>query len=138
MSFITWDESYETHVNEIDEQHKTLVSILNKLHEAMHQGKGKEILGNVFTELLNYTVYHFQTEEGFMKKLHFPDSVNHIKEHKKLTDTALTLNEKFNAGEAMITSEVLMFLKNWLTNHILVSDKKLGAYLLSNKEKQLV
>ena len=44
-------------------------------------------------------------------------------EHKKLTGQVCELRDKFRAGKVTISMEVMMFLKNWLSEHILSRDK---------------
>ncbi len=84
--FVEWDESFSVGVKEIDEQHKKLISILNTLYHAMSRGKGKEILTHIIEELKNYAVYHFSTEEEYMKKF----NCKIYKEHKALHDEFMT------------------------------------------------
>jgi len=129
MSFIKWHENLSIHFPTIDEQHKKLVHLVNLLHDAMKQGKGKEVLGKALDELINYTVYHFNTEEEYMIKHKYPELLSHKNEHKKLTEDVLKLKDKFEKGEAGITIEVMHFLKNWVADHIEKTDKKMGEYL---------
>ena len=44
MALISWNESYSVKVKQFDDQHKKLVNMLNDLHEAMKQGKGRDAL----------------------------------------------------------------------------------------------
>ncbi len=129
MPLIKWDEKFSVGVDAIDEQHKKLVNILNDLFDAMKLGKAKDILNKVFDDLLQYTVYHFSNEENFMDKYFYDRATVHKKEHKDLTETALDLQRKFKAGTMMISLDVMDFLKSWLTNHIMETDKKFGAFL---------
>ena len=79
--------------------------------------------------MINYTVYHFNTEEEYMTKHKYPELLSHKNEHKKLTEDVLKLKDKFEKGEAGITIEVMHFLKNWVADHIEKTDKKMGEYL---------
>lgn len=126
-----WNENLSVNVKTCDEQHKKLLSILNTLHDAMFVGKGKDVLGNILTELVNYTVYHFKTEEDLFLKYGYFEFLLHKKEHDDLTKQATELKNKFDKGEMIITMEVMKFLKDWLNKHILESDKKYGPFLNS-------
>ena len=48
LELFSWDDSYNVGIQEVDEQHKVLVSLLNQLHTAIveHHGKttSREIL----------------------------------------------------------------------------------------------
>ncbi|MCX7820978.1 MAG: bacteriohemerythrin [Brevinematales bacterium] len=131
MSYIDWNENLSVGLNSFDEQHKKLVSIVNKLYDAMKEGKGKEILGQVFSELIEYTKFHFKSEEEIMFKYDFPGYKEHLEEHNKLTKEVLELKDKYDKGNIFITVEILAFLKDWLSHHILETDKKYGSFLKS-------
>jgi hemerythrin-like metal-binding protein len=126
---MAWNDDLKVNVGLVDKQHMKLVQLLNNLHDAMKLGKGKEALGKTFSELLDYTVYHFGTEEDFFRKYGYPDSISHKKEHEALTEQALDLSARFSRGEPVLSAEIMTFLKNWLNNHILRNDKKFGPFL---------
>jgi hemerythrin len=131
MSFVTWDESMSVHVKEIDNQHKILISLINEFHEWTEKGKEQEVLGDVFEELINYTKYHFSAEERRMKQFSYIGYLEHKREHDDLTGKVLSLKDKYDKGESGVAGEVGSFLKNWLTNHILGTDKKYTAFFNS-------
>lgn len=60
MPIMGWSASLGVGVGSIDEQHKKLVSLVNELYDAMIVGRGKAVLGRIFTDVIDYTVYHFQ------------------------------------------------------------------------------
>ncbi|MEJ5285435.1 MAG: bacteriohemerythrin [Brevinematia bacterium] len=132
MSYIDWNENLSVGLTSFDEQHKKLVSIVNRLYDAMKEGKGRDVLGEVFSELIEYTKFHFKSEEEVMLKYDFPGYKEHLDEHNKLTKEVMELKEKYDKGNIFITTEILAFLKDWLAHHILETDKKYGPFL---KEK---
>ncbi len=135
MPYIEWNESLSVGLSSFDEQHKKLIAIINKLYDSMKEGKGKSILGDLFNELIEYTKFHFKSEEDIMLKYDFPGYKEHLDEHKKLTQQVVELKDKYEKGNLFITVEVLSFLKEWLSHHILEIDKKYGPYL---KQKGII
>lgn len=129
MSLIDWNSSYSVNVKEIDDQHKKLIDLINKLYDEMKSGHGKEALSGVLKELVDYTKYHFQAEEKLLSKNNYPNFAAHKKEHEELTKKVEEINEKIASGKMVISSNVLTFLKDWLNNHILVEDKGYSKYL---------
>lgn len=130
MALITWDDSkFSVNIKEIDVQHKKLVELINLLHDAMKAGQGKDALGKVLNELISYTVSHFGTEERLFQQHGYPDIAKHKKEHEDLKKKAIELKTEFEKGAAMITPNVLNFLRDWLTNHIMKVDKAYSAFL---------
>ncbi len=134
MSLITWNDQLSVGINQIDEEHKKLVQLINGLHDHMLAGDAKEILGKVLDRIIQYTALHFGTEEKLMQQYAYPAAVAHFAEHKKLVNTALDLQKKFNAGSHAITMETMTFLRDWLQHHIRESDKALGRFLATKGE----
>jgi len=131
MALITWNENFSINIAEIDSQHKKLIELINELHEAMKVAKGKDVMGNILSELVNYTVYHFGTEEKLFQKHGYPEFVSHKKRHDDLTKQVKDTADKFNKGGNIITVDVMNFLKDWLQNHILTVDKRYAPFLSS-------
>lgn len=135
MAIMKWDESMSVGVFIFDQQHKKLIGLINQLHDAMVVGKGKEVLGEVLTELIRYTEYHFKAEEKLFEQYAFPDVHKHTQEHAELTTKAKDLKNAFDSGKTMMSLETMNFLKNWLNNHIMKSDKLYGPFLNSKGVK---
>ncbi len=131
MGLIRWNDNYSVNVSEIDKQHKKLIDLVNRLYDAMRAGKGREALESVLTELVNYTAYHFSTEESLFHEYGYPERENHRRIHKELTRKAKDLKEAFDRGNKAITIDVMLFLSNWWNIHILEEDKKYSNFLRS-------
>jgi hemerythrin len=129
MALITWSSAYSLDHLQIDTQHRTLVGLLNQLHEAMSAGHGKDVLGKVLTDLAGYTVVHFQTEEALMREHAYPERDAHKRQHDELTAEVLRFKRDYETGKASMSLQVLTFLKSWLTGHIQGADAKLAAFL---------
>jgi hemerythrin-like metal-binding protein len=85
MGFIKWNDNFSVKVSEVDNQHKELIGLINQLYDAMRVGKGREVPGSVLTELVNYTVYHFSTEERLFQEHGYPEYERHKQIHDDLT-----------------------------------------------------
>jgi hemerythrin len=124
MAMIEWDDSFSVGVEEINEQHKKLVSMINELYDAMKAGKGKDALGPIINGLIDYTQVHFKTEEDYFDKFGYPLTQAHKLEHKGFVDKVTAFKSDFDAGNTSLTIDVMNFLKDWLIHHIKGSDKK--------------
>ena len=129
---IKWGESFEIGISVIDEQHKRLVAMVNELYRKLRDGATLEDLRGLLNELIDYTATHFRTEEELFEKYDYPEKEVHRKIHEKLVEKVLDYQRRVEAGEPGLAYELLTFLKDWLSNHICVTDKKYGPYL---KEK---
>lgn len=128
MAFITWTDDISVN-EEIDEQHKNLFDILNKLHTAVTSGAEQSQLTQIFDSLIDYTVSHFDTEEKYFKTYSYPGTDEHKKEHKELTEKALELQSAYREGNLTISFDLLDFLYDWLKDHTSDSDKKFADFL---------
>jgi len=131
MAFFDWNDTYSVGVVKIDNQHKRLVQIINELSDAMGAGKGREVLGNVLKELIAYVNTHFKTEEEMMVQYGYEEYENHRYEHEKLTDEVKRFFDDYQAGKALLSVQIMNFLRSWLMDHIVVKDKKFGKFLNS-------
>jgi hemerythrin len=131
MALITWNDTLSVNIKEIDDQHKCLIELVNKLHDSMKAGKGNTIIGPILSDLLSYTSFHFSTEEKYFKQYAYPEYLRHKMQHDELTQKTKALDASHKEGKLTITIEVMAFLKDWLSTHILESDKKYSAFLCS-------
>jgi hemerythrin len=129
MALINWSDTFSLNIEEVDNQHKKLIDIINELSDSIKVNKGVETINHVLDQLIEYTLYHFKTEEDYMDKFSYPYANDHKFEHENLTIQVITLSKKVKEGSYAITFEVLQFLKNWLTDHMLNSDKRFGNFL---------
>jgi len=128
MSLITWSDSMSVGIAEVDDQHKKLVAIVNALHDAMLKGHARNVMGPLLDEVVDYTVYHFGTEERLFAEKGYPQAAEHKQLHDDLTATAKKLRADVAAGRSIISHEVMRFLRDWLSGHILSEDKKFGKW----------
>ena len=135
MAFLTWSDQYKVNIAEIDTQHKKLFDLVNDMHDAMRTGKGSEAIGKTLSALLDYVKTHFSAEERIMSTNGYPDYAKHKQEHDALTKQALDLHKQFSEGKSVLSFDVMNFLKNWLSNHILGTDKKYTPFLNSKGVK---
>lgn len=129
MSIFPWIDKYSVYVEGIDLQHKKLVELLDTLALGMAKGKGKTILGSTLNELINYTVYHFGEEEKYFDLVDYPAAEKHQKEHEKLMEQVYQFKADFDTNKVGLTIDLMLFLKEWLINHINGTDKQLGVIL---------
>jgi len=130
MSQFIWDTKYSLNITELDRQHQRLFALFNELFDAIQDGHGNDVVGKVLTGLVDYTVYHFETEEKLFLQHGYVEEAAHRAEHAKLAEQAKELVRRHQAGEAKVTLATLKFLFDWLNNHILVSDKKFAPFLV--------
>jgi hemerythrin len=124
-----WSEKYQVGIAFADVQHKQLVDIINRLHQALVGGKGRMVVGKSLDELIRYTRAHFAAEEKVLQSCGYPDLPAHHAEHELLAYTVLELYQKLMSNETGMTAQAVAFLKDWLTEEILDADLKFAPFL---------
>jgi hemerythrin len=129
MPIFQWNESYSVGIKTFDDHHKQLIKLVNQLYDAMAEGKGRQELRTILDSLIQYTNFHFASEEKEMLKFRYPGYIKHRAEHTLLKTQVTEYQAKMENGQLGLSIEVASFLKNWLMNHILGEDKKYEPYL---------
>jgi hemerythrin len=129
MALLEWGNEYSVEVRSIDTQHMKLFVMLNELHDAMKAGKGSQLAPEILRNLVQYTREHFGKEEGMMSQARYPDLASHKAEHDKLTGEVLRMVRELDEGKAVLSMDLLEFLRKWLQTHILDRDKKYTAHM---------
>lgn len=126
ISKIVWDSSFETGIAEIDSQHLQLVQLINELVDSVGH-VSKEGLASCVSRLKEYATFHFQAEEKIMAAAEYADLEEHRGEHAAFLDQILLFDLDVILATEGLAWDMLHFLREWLTNHILVSDKKFST-----------
>ena len=129
--YINLNEIFQVGVEEFDNQHKSLFSIVNEVFQIVFEGKNKEAAGDVLARLMDYTVMHFRSEEEMMKKYGYPDYESHKKQHDILASRVHEMYLNFQTDGAAINEETLGFLVKWVLHHIAKVDKEYAPFLKS-------
>ncbi len=132
--FILWNEKYNTGIQEIDDQHKKLIKILNSLYESFVDRTTNEKLKEVVQEMAKYTEYHFGVEEKYFKEFNYSAADEHIAEHQTFVQNVKTFQEDMEQGKVSVTFQLMNFLRSWLIEHINGTDRR---YISLFKEKGL-
>ncbi len=128
---ILWKEEYCVGVEFIDEQHKELVVIANKIYELLKNDliadKYDSIIA-IIDELKDYTVYHFKAEEEYMKSIGYKKLLSQKVAHNDFLEKMQSIDmDKIDNGHNEYLIEMLDFVCEWLVRHIVKEDKLITA-----------
>lgn len=127
-----WDDRYSVGIQSIDNQHREIFVVLEKLVEAMKKGHASDVTNQIVVDLERYAVNHFQKEEYFFQRFNFPGSAMHINEHQNFIKKITALKSDLKSGKITLTFDLLSFLKEWIDHHILVVDKQYSECFRQN------
>lgn len=132
MPVAQWNSRFETGINLVDAQHKSLFEAVNRLAAALGSETMDASVKESLDFLAQYTLDHFQTEEHFMREMAYPGLAAHLAEHARLMNRVQVLQARLAQGQP-ITREVTTFYASWLKHHICGTDM---AYVRFMKERQ--
>ncbi len=131
MALFVWDNSFSVGIDSIDTQHKKLMDIINRVHDAMTMGKTSDIIEKVFKELIDYTHEHFSFEEKYFEMYKYPDRGAHKRKHRFIFDEIDRMSKVEGQG-TVLSIELMQFLTKWLTKHIKGTDKEYSEFMISH------
>jgi hemerythrin len=127
MAFMTWDDSFSVNVREIDMQHQQLINMINQFYEQIGKDHGRAFR-TLLDSLMDYTQYHFATEETYFQRFAYPDAGSHAEMHKMFIEKVVGVRNRLNLGQFVISLEITTFLRDWLTHHIKETDKAYSKF----------
>ncbi len=120
-----WNKDLELQVNDMNNQHKHLLDLMNRLFELNHQKADKASLISALDALGKYTVQHFEEEEAYMESIEYPKLTVHKTIHKDLLRKfGEHQNEFITSSQAILDDKFFNFLQLWLKAHIMGIDKQ--------------
>ncbi|MBL8492346.1 MAG: bacteriohemerythrin, partial [Rhodocyclaceae bacterium] len=126
--WVVFDDAHRVGIAAIDEQHGTLVAMINEINRSLRAVEGDERIRTLIDELVRFTSLHFATEHRLMEIHGFPDIAAHDRQHDLFEAQNRQFVERFAPGDEL---RLLQATKDWLMDHIANADKALGAYLRS-------
>ena len=137
---IKWENRFNTGYKRVDDQHKELVNILNKLNllvmsKDISREDVSEELSNIIKDMVDYVAYHFSTEEAIMKAIDYSGFKSHVVKHRNFTNKVLEEVNNYKNGKQIDIKGLIVFLRDWLFNHIVVEDKVFINEVKSTLEK---
>jgi len=131
MDFFTWNDRFSTGIEAMDSQHQDFLSLLNELHGAV-EGRGRGNLTSLLDSFENYVRVHFTAEENLLRRVCYPDLPAQHRQHNFFAAQVAELKRRNSSGEAGLGASTLVFLRDWLLNHILAEDRKYGDFIAEN------
>jgi len=126
---LMWDTSLSVQIQEIDDDHRKLVELLNILNRSVTDGDAIDYIEAVIDELLSCSIWHFRHEERLMLKHGYEGLLEHKAEHQELIESLTDLQQAVLQKTKILTSEDIEFLEHWLTGHIFGSDMEMASFL---------
>ena len=136
---LRWSEAMLTGVAEIDRQHRVLVDSLAEARAKLTDDSFDPRFERITRDLLGYAICQFDAEERLMRERGYaaasPDAALHLAQHRGFSQKVAALRDAARRGDPGSKAALLSFLEDWLVNHIMTVDKRLGQFIRSGGEK---
>lgn len=124
-----WKEEYKVGIDKIDEQHRQLFDKIEQLLEIAKSGNrnsNQQKCMEIIDFLMDYTVFHFDTEESLQRDRKYVSYAQHIKIHTDFKNTVHAYKELLsNDFSAKTLKSFIGTMLAWLVNHVCVCDRKI-------------
>lgn len=134
MKKIIWSDQFSVGVREMDVQHQRVIKIFNRLVDNARDNARSENVSEALAELVEYASEHFKREEQLLRDHGHPDLAHQEREHRAFRRQVGELCLIASTEDESVVHDLLAFLHDWWTNHILVEDKKYATLLLERRE----
>lgn len=132
---VAWSKDYALGLDEIDAQHEVLFDLLNAIWEAIVRRAENAETIKLVEELERYTVSHFTAEEAFMRVTKYPHFVEHKRNHDAFVERVNREKMAVVTGGKGLSVDLVHYLKDWLVEHILMSDKAYADFYARSQHK---
>ncbi|MDR2965120.1 MAG: bacteriohemerythrin [Treponema sp.] len=123
---ITWSPTFACGVKVIDDQHKGLINLVNKMFNHVTGDEAEELayFNIVIKEAVQYIKTHFATEEKIMKATKFDGYIDHKRAHESFILSVVECINDYKEGKKYTLATFTKFLKEWILSHVAVMDKQ--------------
>ena len=125
---IAWESRLDTGVRCFDEEHKTILKMLNFMRELLSQGKREEATKFIVDVLLPYVVSHLRHEEEVFRLFNYEEGERHAKTHESVENLFREFIAPLEEGEDKVIRHFQAVIVGWLYGHIEKVDKKYGDF----------
>lgn len=122
----------ETGINEIDEQHGRIITLVNQLYEAFIAERSKKEIREIIKNLSDFSSYHFNTEERYFKQFGYEKASEHQQSNNLFTDELAKFRKAYQAGKSFDIKEFMLFLQNWILKHFSTDDQDFVELFIQN------
>ncbi len=132
MEEITWTDAFSVGVTRLDEQHKRLIGMINRLMGGSRARARSESVSELLADMADYASEHFATEEELLRRYRYPLLDSHLAAHDSFRENTTQFCLAMTLGVEAIPEHMLKYLRAWLLHHILEDDMAYRPFFLEH------
>ena len=133
MHILAWDDNFVTGIASVDAQHRGLVDLVNRSAALLSDSDAaaQTEIGPLLNQLMRYADYHFSHEETLMREGGLVQVYQdlHRDAHLGFVREVASMRTRFDQGDTPSGTDLLRFMMDWLTFHILSEDQRMANQL---------
>jgi hemerythrin len=131
MDIINWKNEFSVGVKEMDDQHKKLLGMINRLIAEQKTLTDPKTIADLLTEMTDYAQVHFRAEEYLMAEYGYDYKNQQEQQHQAFIDKTISFYSASDIGPNILSAALLEYLGTWLVGHILTEDMKYKEFFRS-------
>lgn len=124
MPIVVWSPKYRLGIKAVDDQHRSIVDLINRLHDSIKAGDAKRDMDEILRRMRDYALLHFAMEEKYMEEICYGGLEEHRAEHDVFRKKIPEFERSFHRGDLTVALEIMRLLMDWLLRHIQAVDRK--------------
>ncbi len=131
MEVINWRNEFSVGIKEMDDQHKKLLGMINRLIADQKTLTDPQTIADLLTEMTDYAMVHFRAEEYLMAEYGYDQKSQQERQHQAFIDKTISFYSATDIGPNILSVALLDYLGTWLVGHILQEDMKYKDFFKS-------
>lgn len=139
MSFFAWSESICVGIPLLDDDHEIIIRLNMRLQDCLERQEDLATLAEICERLIAYNEVHFAREDMIMVACAYPDLKSHREDHSEFIQGLYAFMNRYTANpDRIVLREFLAYLREWVEQHVLIEDVRMGTYAARHRRSQEV
>lgn len=139
VSFFAWSENMCVGIPLLDDDHEIIIRLNIRLQDYLERQEDAAALVNICERLIAYNEVHFAHEDKIMVACAYPDLMSHREDHRRFVHGLYAFMDRHAANpDRIVFRELLSYLREWVEQHVLIEDARMGAYAVRHRRSHEV
>jgi hemerythrin-like metal-binding protein len=131
MALSKWGNEYSLGDREIDEQHRELFEMTQRITSEIAGGSLNVV--DELSSLMMYASEHFHSEEALMRRIGYPGLNAHRLGHAVFVRELMNLVTEVQSGSILDCACLGEYAATWMRSHVLTGDMDIRRFLIQGR-----
>lgn len=129
MALIEWQEYFELGILDVDQEHRELIELINRIHRRLKAGDAGNPVSAILGDIHAQIAAHFALEERIMRQRNYRHYADHKEDHEVLLDDIRDIMDRYEDDRSYDPAAFGAELTRWFTEHFSSHDALLHSEL---------